>query len=336
MTTLVALSTKDALVMGCDSLGTVAVPLIEPSKLRDYFDKDGNLKVNEKGEPSLKKYGEILVKSEMIPYSHMSHVSKLFSLSPLPMGVMATGIVSIGIRTIKSIITEFKTTDSAFNKNRHPTNYTVNSIGRRLLDFIWSHYCKEYPEETQYKPELELIIGGYDLQSQTPSTYRIYVHDNKIEPIFTNDTFGVAFGGEMKEIQRLVFGTDFANSVKIVNRNTYLLDKYYMLLLNGFKSQNIDITFKKPTEYKDELKFFDAGWKLNEYDANWGDFSEQNAIELVDFFINVMVKSQQFSNRLPTVGGEIHIGVICKSKGFRSVSGEEWRHGEHKIVVEED
>ena len=335
MTTLVALSTKDALVMGCDSLGTVTVPLVEPSKLINYFDKDRSLKVNEKGEPLLANYQQVLEKAELVPYSHMTHVSKLFSLSPLPIGVMATGIVSIGDRTIKSLIGEFKTYDPAFNIHKKPTNYTVKSIGSRLLSFIWTHYSKEYPEE-QYRPELELIIGGYDLHSQVPNIYRIYVNENSIKSVLTNANFGVVFGGQMKEIQRIVFGTDFENRLKIRDRARGLMDKYHALLCDELKKQKANVILKKPSEFGDELKLFDDKWKLNEFDANWGDFSEQNAIELVDFFINVMVKSQQFSNRLPTVGGEIHIAVICKLQGFRFVSGEEWKHGEHQIKVAED
>ena len=37
MTTLVALSTKDSLVMGCDSLGTVTTPAVNPWDLRSFF-----------------------------------------------------------------------------------------------------------------------------------------------------------------------------------------------------------------------------------------------------------------------------------------------------------
>jgi hypothetical protein len=335
MTTLVALATKDALVMGCDSLGSVTVPLIEPIKLSKYFNADDelSLKVDEDGKPILKNFNQITEMTELIPYNHMTHVSKLFSLWPLPMGVMATGIVSIGERTIKSLIGEFKTNDPAFSFPKKPTNYTVNSIGRRLLEFVWSHYSKEYKKQ-QYKPELELIIGGYDLQSQVPAVYRILVHDNKIET--TIKQFGVVFGGQMKEIQRIAFGSDFENKVKMRLRSDYLLNRYYELLSKYLKEQKHDIILPKPSGYSNDLRFIDDKWDLDGFDANWGDFSEQNAIDCVDFFVDVMIKSQQFSDRLPTVGGEVHIAVICKFQGFRFVSAEEWRHGDHAISITED
>lgn len=334
MTTLVALSTKDALVMGCDSLGSVTVPLIEPIKLTSYFNEnDMSLKVGENGEPLLKNFNQIMEKSQLVPYYNMTHVSKLFSLWPLQMGVMATGIVSIGNRTIKSLIGEFKTNDPAFSITRKPTNYTVKSIGQRLLNFIWSHYSEEY-KEGKYKPELELIIGGYDLQAQVPTIYKIYVHENSIKT--TIKEFGVVFGGQMTEIQRIVFGSDYENKVKMGLRNDHLLKEYHKILSDYLKEQKLTISLPPPSQYANMLGFFVDKWDLDGFNASWGDFSEQNAIECVDFFINVMIKSHQFSDRLPTVGGEVHIAVVCKLQGFRFVSGEEWRHGEHAITVTEE
>ena len=96
MTTLVALSTKDSLVMGCDSLGTVTNPSVNPWDLRDFFDDQFNLRIDSDGNPLLNNFKQIYAKMEEIPYDQMTHVNKLWSLQPLPMGVMETGIKSIG------------------------------------------------------------------------------------------------------------------------------------------------------------------------------------------------------------------------------------------------
>ena len=79
---------------------------------------------------------------------------------------------------------------------------------------------------------------------------------------------------------------------------------------------------------------FSDGWELDGFNANWGDFSEQNAIECVDFFVNIMTKSQQFSEGMPTVGGEVHIALITKVKGFQFIPKEEFNHGGHFIPKE--
>ena len=49
-----------------------------------------------------------------------------------------------------------------------------------------------------------------------------------------------------------------------------------------------------------------------------------------------MIKSQQFSSRLPVVGGEKHIAIITKTGGLRFVSEERLVHGIHSIPIEKE
>lgn len=335
MTTLVALSTKDALVMGCDSLASATAPFIDPSDLMQFFDSDNEftLRLDDNGQPLLQSFEQVYVQARHIPFDHMTHVSKLFSLAPLEMGVMTAGAVSIGDRTVKSLINEFKTRDNAFNQKRRPTNYTVRSIGQRLLNFIDDFYVNEYSENMD-KPELELIIGGYDKQKQTPSIYRIKLPECEVEDTI-GDNFGIVFGGQMREIQRIVFGCDYDNKNKILFRSVELLHRYRELLSTSLNSHGITAELPPPEDFAEQLSIYSDGWDLDGFIAEWGDFSEQNAIECVDFFIDIMIKSQQFSSRLPTVGGEVHIALVTKTDKFRFVSREELRHKEHVISISE-
>ncbi len=332
MTTLVAISTKDALVMGCDSLGSISKDLVDPYDLISYFDPqdDWNIQKDSDGNPVLTNIKQIMDLTESIPYDHMTHVTKLCSLAPLPMGIMTAGITSIGNRTIRSLISEYKSTDKAFSSTRSPTNYTVRSIGDRIKQFIMERYQVEYPED-RIRPPLEFIVGGYDKQSPIPSICKIHIERNEINRSL--EDFGIVFGGQMQEIQRIVFGSDIQNKYKIIDRSASILNKYRTLISEYLKEQSISIELPKPESYGEALFFFDDNYDLDGFDARWGDFSEQNAIECVDFFINIMIKSQQFSSRLPTVGGDVHIALITKEKGFRYISGEELRHGEHFVEL---
>ena len=103
MTTLAALASKDALVMGTDSLGTVTRRLVDPLDLLECFDPkdDFKLKVDDQGKPLLDSFSTLLEQAQAVPYNQLSNVSKLFDLSPLPMGVVFTGTTSIGNRTIE-------------------------------------------------------------------------------------------------------------------------------------------------------------------------------------------------------------------------------------------
>jgi len=330
MTVLVALATKDSLVMGCDSLGSVTRPLVDPFDLiSTYFDpkNEFKLRLDQDGNPVLKNFDDIYEKAQIVPFNHMTHVTKLFSLGPLEMGVMVTGIASIGDRTIKSLIIEFK--ENILNKGLHLGKYTVKCVVEELLIFISNYYEKEYP---QWKPALELMVGGYDKSKQTPNIFRIYVNNNKVEPCFENG-FGIAFGGQMQEIQSIVFGIHHANKLKLLQRIDTLFNNYRELLEKNLHDKGIVESLPKPLQCNGDLFVF-KDWDFDQFDADWGNFSEQNAIECVNFFVEIMIKSQQFSSSLPTVGGDVHVALITKSDGFRFISREEYEHEGYKTPIE--
>ena len=91
---------------------------------------------------------------------------------------------------------------------------------------------------------------------------------------------------------------------------------------------------KQPGEFGDELNLF-HNWKLEGMEANWGAFSEQNALECVDFLVNIMIKSHQFSSQMPTVGGEVQLAVIKRVSGCNFVSRREWRHEDYIVPMQE-
>lgn len=332
MTTLVALNTRDALVIGCDSLGTITRVLVDPSDLEHYFDPSDDLKVrtDKNGRPLLSDFGKIYEKARHVPYDHMTHVDKLFSLyPPLEMGVMCAGLVAIRDSSIKNLIGEFKSDEWIQRKKR--ANYTLKSIGERLLQFMWSRYSQEYPDERR-RPELELMLGGYDRNRRTPGVVRIKVHKNEIGEV--DYGFGIYFGGQMEEIQRLVFGTDYDNKVRLILHTQELLKRYHALLSQQLKENNIQLKLKTPDDFGNELYIFND-WDLEGLDASWGAFSEQNAIECVDFMVGIMIRSHQFCSRMPTVGAPVQIAVIKKGIGFTFVSRREWRHGDYAVPAKE-
>ena len=65
--------------------------------------------------------------------------------------------------------------------------------------------------------------------------------------------------------------------------------------------------------------------------ANTESLSEQAAINFVEFLIDTMIKAQQFSGSIPTVGGDIHIAIITKAAGFRWISKEEYLFKGHTV-----
>ena len=333
MTTLVALASKDALVMGTDSLGTVTRRMVDPFDLLECFDSENDfrLRVDDQGEPLLDSFSTVMEQAQVIPYNQLSNVSKLFDLNPLPMGVMFTGMTSIGSHTIGKLISQFKKDSTLFDEDAEPTNYTVRSVGVGLLEYLRQSYASTFPQPHS-RPELELIVGGYDRLSHLPTLYRIDVREDNCDEIFSSDSpFGVAFGGQKDWIQRIVFGTDENNQIGLAQRAQELLIDYQQRISDAVANAGITFEVPGPDSWGDELKLFN-NWSLQGLDANIADFSEQNAIDCVDFFIEIMIRAQAVSSQLPTVGGDINVAVIRKD-GFRFVSRQEWRHGDHSIKI---
>ena len=104
--------------------------------------------MDQEGQPSLKTLDDIQSKARGYPYNHMTHMEKLFSLEPLKIGVMAAGIAGLGDRTIKSLISEFKDKNFLFKSKGEPSNYTLNGVAKRLLEFISPFYLEEHPRNS--------------------------------------------------------------------------------------------------------------------------------------------------------------------------------------------
>ena len=115
MTSLVVLATKHAVVMGADSLGTVTRQMVSLSQLSTYFDpaNDFRLRLDDAGNPLINEFRQMIGDAEPVPYNQLTHINKLFKLGNLPMGVMFTGITSIGPETVRGLIAEFSASDPA-------------------------------------------------------------------------------------------------------------------------------------------------------------------------------------------------------------------------------
>ncbi len=203
-------------------------------------------------------------------------------------------------------------------------------LAKKLLNLLGDYYDQAYDPSWPNRPDLELLVAGYDHKETFPTVVRINVRARELRNIYHPGQFGVAFGGQMDWIQRIAFGTDDANSSRLRERTRYLLSQYRQSLIERVRPHGLtDLPAPGP-----ELDLFHGNWRLQGLQANWGEFSEQNAINCVDFFLQIMIGSQDVSSRLPTVGGDVHIAVIRKD-GFHPVSKEVWRHGGHEVFIPE-
>ncbi len=313
--------------MGCDSLGTVSRTMVDPYELLQYFDLDrkGELKTDENGKPLLSNFWKhIYSHYKNIPYSHMTHVDKLFKLHK-NIGIMTSGIISIGDTTLKSIIQNLAQEFTVDN------SYTINSIAQQLVDKVQVYYRKEYPNDVS-QPEIEFLIGGWESNDSHPKIYRVNFPSGNIN-LELNGSYGISFGGQFKEIARLVHGTDSHNMRLIEDRYRFLLNRF----VNELQKANPDQDINWPDSDNFFEKFYIFGledpddasnkqpWRLDGFNADVGDFSAQNAINCVYWLVELMVRVQEFGDSMPTVGGDIHVAIIDRKDGFRFLSEEAYQ-----------
>ncbi len=319
MTTIIALASKYALVMGADSLGTVTKPMVDARELIRYFDSDNDFVLKAEGDV-LSHYGQIWDEVEDVPYNQLPNMTKLFQIGKLPVGAMFTGISSIGGRPVRSLLAQFAD-EHICERN----SSSLDALSDDLLEFLHEHYQRAHPDDSFHRPALELIVGGYDDPPEFPAIHGLDVRENEKAERFGQGEFGVAFDGTMDWVQRIVFGTDPKNKIRLAERTQGLMGQYRKQLLTASGLSDLP----GPSE----LDLFD-GWRLEEMDADWEEFSEQNAIDCVDFFLRIMIESQSVSSRLPTVGGDVHIAVI-REDGYYPVTKEVWTHGDHEVPIPE-
>ena len=78
------------------------------------------------------------------------------------------------------------------------------------------YYKEEYPDNVP-QPEIELLIGGWESNDSPPKIYRVEFPSGDIK-LELDGHYGISFGGQFREIARLVHGTDDFNMRLIEDR----------------------------------------------------------------------------------------------------------------------
>lgn len=333
MTTTVSFATRDCVVIGCDSLATTTTSMINPFPiLKDFFEDNEELtiKTDEEGEPVLKKFGDLGQYIEDVPYNQLPSVTKIFNLEPTNIGVLFAGIAVLNDKSIKNIVDDFLDDDD-IKKYLSKSSYTVSGTTERLKKFLEDEYDEQF-SDAEFNPSLEIIVSGYSKNHKKPEIYKIQLKgdEKKITPEAKRGDHKVVFGGQYDVIQRVVYGIDLSNFIGFIRRARELIENYNEILEEELNDEDINYNLPEVPETLEKLDITNSSWSSG-MSSNWSNFSEQAAIDFVDFLVDIMIKSQQFSNKLPTVGGDIHLAIITKSGGFKWISKEEYKYKDYGI-----
>lgn len=334
MTTLISLASRDFIVVGCDSLATFSMPLLKPKSFETtFFDHNGELRKDSTGKPILQKIDQIWQAAELVPVNQLPSVTKVFDLMPKKAAVLFAGAARINDITVKNIVEAFKESDN-FKKD---SKYTIRSTANLLKDYLLETYISQIPRDEE-RPSMEVILSGYSYASRQPEIYKITFdynwNTNKFnseiqEEVKTGD-YSVVFGGQYDVIQRVVFGIDLPSFSALKQKSLEILRNYRSELQEQISKSGTQFNIPDINDSDPKYDIFDNNFGgVNGTSLDIGSFSEQAGIDFVAFLIDTMIMSQEFSSSIPTVGGDIHIGIITAKDGFKWISKEEYKFQDH-------
>lgn len=338
MTTLVTLAARDFIVAGCDSLATTSVPLVSPFALdSEFFNANtGEIKLDAGGKPLLNNVSQIYEKSEQSPVDQLPSVTKIFDLSPKKAGLLFAGASKIGDVTIKNLVESFK--DLAETKNYGA--YTIQGLAEKFAEYIEAVFAKEIPTESN-RPRMDVILSGFSDGQRSPETWKItFSYDwaqqkflKEIDADKKGGEYGFTFGGQYNVIERIIYGVDIESWGSLRANGWSMLEGYQKEVEAALNVAQVNVVIPKIDRANDKYSVFGTnfGGVRGVFFSDVGSLSEQAGIDLVHFLISTMIKSQEFSSSIPTVGGKIHLGLITAADGFQWISKEEYRFESHTI-----
>jgi hypothetical protein len=320
-------------VIGCDSLATSSQTILDPQHLLSvFFDAEGNLRHDDSGQPILNHAKKLLAYTEQLPRNQLPSVTKIFSLEPLKAGLLFAGISGIGSHSIRSLVENF--TEREMQARSLAEDSPLDSVAQALLEFLHSKFEECYPEvPLEYRPSMEILLSGYSARSRKPEVFRLQVGRSKdCMRELEQKPFDIVFGGQHDVIQRVVKGIDIQSFHNLNHKHASILDTYATAVQQWLHGQGVQIEIPRPDHNQSGLQLFanDFGGVRGIFPDN-GSLSEQAAINFVEFLIKTMIHAQEFSDRIPTVGGDIHVAIITPRGGFKWISPEQYEFQGHTV-----
>ena len=324
MTINIALHCRDGMVFGCDSLGSMIKPFIDPTTGVPIIDKSSGqpLLHPDSGEPIIDIR---TMKSTNLVVNTLGYENKLLTIPGYPVGILTSGLGMIDCRCIEDLIGEFVFSSPPAEEKK----ISVKSVVDQLKPYLGSLYEKEFRTLPDIKagPKLNLIIGGYSSSEYLGEIYQLTFPSGDISNVNSKEKpYMMMTSGQNDAIERFINGmeTNTAKNIigsllNMVNAALSRMEKHTREhILSELKKRGIDAADIPPTPVlgmKEQVSF-----KLAKYNIPFNLFSIQNAVDFVVFLIYIVYGRQRFVVGIPTVGGKVKIAYITKHEGFRDLT----------------
>jgi hypothetical protein len=235
------------------------------------------------------------------------NAEKVFNLvKGLPIGGVAYGLGGLDKRSLSYVMKDLRQqfTNNGGPRYLDPTSYQIADVARHVKEFVYdSLYCREYPQTVPDpatgKPKktyqaLGFMIAGYSAAETQAEVWAIEIRDDGtcVGPtlVCPRDTTGwIQGGGQPEAIQRLLGG-------------------YSPRILQGLVKSGLDETTARSFLSSQPMEVLvQPAMPI------------QDAIDLVDYLIQVTAGFVRFTPGPPTVSEPIDIAAITQHEGFRWV-----------------
>lgn len=232
------------------------------------------------------------------------NAKKLLQIGNFPIGVLTWGNAFIGPRTLESLVREWEHDNHWESgeqyKQKHRDSFSVRKCAEGLLQHISRVHEDEFADLPQeQRPGIGMIVAGYSEGEFFPEIWRFVVPvdddvHNQRPDIAGKPDFGASWFGLTESIVRLHFGRD-ERVIKIVSEK--------------FNIPEIEV--------QDALKPL-------QYPVPFAQMPLQDAIDYVNYMVNVVIGRYRFVLGTEFCGGEIDIAAITQRK-FNWISRKSWK-----------
>lgn len=329
MTINIALVTREALILGCDSIASASEHFIDPWR---HLDRD------DEGNPQQDANGQLIARFKFdalrsVVTDAWGGATKMFGLSRDNSWVAATtaGLSIVNEQKVSAIAAQFARSMAALNAT------TVDAVAVSFMEFVRQEYEKQYSDPAipdEWKNEVEFLVGGYGSNDNFPSLYRVSVRDRQVSLMYGPGHFGIAWAGQADAVARLVHGYDrnLRDRVNAAVRDAMstLRETY-----SSTVARIVQDVLEKGGVGAEELAGVDTSLPdvpnvqlpFHEFalDIEIANLSLQDAVELVSYLVNLQAGRMKFGRGVATVGGRTHVGIATRDS-FRMLNEPEIIH----------
>jgi hypothetical protein len=331
LTINIAVATRDAIILGCDSLSSVVETAAFPLRNGMGFakDADGNELIDGEGR-RLVPVGEV----RSVVTNVYGGVSKMFSLydnGGFSVAAVTAGKATLGGLTVAELAKRF----CYQNRDAHVSFSTVEAVANSFLEFIrtqWEadvDFANTDPSLRNFLPPLQFIVAGHCPDDHVGRVFKLDVAAPACVDTFPNgDHCGATWAGQSDFVERLLLGVDYGvrNSVqKQFDRTVQdATTKALTDMVESLTQSGVNI----PEGFEMDVSGTQAApsWEIAQTDIQFQDLSTQYAIEFVELLVNTQSGMQRFGSGIPTVGGRTHIGVLRRGESFKMLNEPELTH----------